>query len=211
MEDGFDAGEGAAAEAGGGVAFGDEFDGVGVEPEVEVGVGGEGLVVEAGEVRLGAPAREVGFEVGELGEGQAEVAPDGGVVALDFGETFEVEGSLVERGEFGLGEGPAAFGDAGARGEVEGVEFEDLASPADGGSAFDADAAGVDAAMREAGDFAVVEGLRGVFADGAAAFEEEDFFAFAGELDGERDAGGSCADDADVCEEAGCGISLRRS
>jgi len=100
VEGGFDAGERAAAEAGGGVALGEEFDGVGVEPEVEVGVGGEGLVVEAGEVRLGTPAGEVGFEVGELGEGLAEVAPDGGVAALDFREAFELEGSLVERGEF---------------------------------------------------------------------------------------------------------------
>jgi hypothetical protein len=76
------------------------------------------------------------------------------------------------------------LGNAGARGEVEGVEFEDLASPADGGSAFDADAAGVDAAMREAGDFAVVESLRGVFAGCAAAFEEQDLCALAGELYG---------------------------
>ncbi len=175
-----------------------------MKPEVDAGVGGEGLVVEAGEIWLGAPAGKVGFEVGELGEGEAEVAPDGGVVSLDFGESFEVEGSLVERGQFGLGEGPAAFGDTGARGEVEGVELEDLASPADGGSAFDADAAGVDAAMRKAGDFAVVEGLRGVFADRAASFEEQHFFSFAGELYGERDAGGSRTYDADVCGEV-CG------
>jgi len=69
-EDGFDAGEGSAAEASGGFAFGDEFDCACVEPEVEVGVGGEGSVVEAGEVWLGAPAGEVGFEVGELGKGE---------------------------------------------------------------------------------------------------------------------------------------------
>src|SRR5437763_342844 len=37
-------------------------------------------------------------------------------------------------------------------------------------------------------------------AGGAAAFEQQHFFAFAGELDGERNAGGSCADDADVCD-----------
>jgi hypothetical protein len=76
---------------------------------MEVGVGDEGFVVEPGEVWLGAPAGEIGFEVGELGEGLAEVAPDGGVASLDFGEALEVEGSLVKRGQFGLGEGPAAF------------------------------------------------------------------------------------------------------
>src|SRR6266851_3422236 len=114
-----------------------------------------------------------------------------------------MQGALVERDQFGLGEGPAAFGNAGARGEVESVELEDLASPADGGSTFDPNAAGVDAAMRKAGDFAVVEGLRGVFADRATALQKQHFFALAGELDGERDAGGSRADDADVCEEAG--------
>src|SRR5260370_42310955 len=58
--------------------------------------------------------------------------------------------------------------------------------------------------MGEAGDLAVVEGLRGVFADCSAAFEEQDFFALADELDGERDASGSRTDDADVCEEV-CG------
>src|SRR5207244_179399 len=74
--------------------------------------------------------------------------------------------------------------------------------PAHGGSAFDSNAARVDAAMGEAGDFAVVEGLRGVFAIDSAAFEKQHFCAFAGELDGERDAGCSCAYDADVCDEA---------
>ena len=57
VEDGFGAGEGAAAQAGGGVAFGYEFDGACVEPEVEVGVGGEGFVVEAGEVGRGTSGR----------------------------------------------------------------------------------------------------------------------------------------------------------
>ena len=210
MEDGFDAGEGAAAEAGGGVAFGEELDGVGVQPEVEVGVGGEGLVVQAGEVGLGAPAREIGLEVGELGEGEAEIAPDGVVASLDLARPSRWR-ARRRRGQFGLGEGPAAVGNARRGGEVLGVELEDLASPADGRSALDADAAGVDAAMREADDLAVVEGLGGVFADGAAAFEEQDVFAFAGELDGEGDASGTGADDADVCEEAGGGVSWRRS
>ena len=53
--------------------------------------------------------------------------------------------------------------------------------------------------MGEAGDFAVVEGLRGVLAVGAAALEEQHLFAFASELDGERDSSGSCTHDADVC------------
>src|SRR5439155_27013034 len=43
-EDGFDAGEGTAAQAGGGVAFCEEFDCACVQAELEVGVGGEGLV-----------------------------------------------------------------------------------------------------------------------------------------------------------------------
>ena len=59
--------------------------------------------------------------------------------------------------------------------------------------------------MRKTDDFAVVECLRGVFTDCSAAFEEQDFFAFAGKLDGERDAGGSRSDDADVCEEVRAG------
>ena len=68
----------------------------------------------------------------------------------------------------------------------------------------------VDAAVREADDVAVVDGLGGVFAD-CTAFEEEDGFAFAGELDGEGDAGGSSTGDANVCVEAGGGVSVRRS
>ena len=202
-EDGFDAGEGAAAEADGGVAFGDEFDGARVQPEVDVGMGGEGLVVEAGEVWLGAPAREIRVEALKLGEGQAEVAPDGLVASLDFGEAFELERSLVERGQFGLGEWPAAVRNARAWGEVAGVELEDLASPTDGRAALHANAARVDAAMGQADDLAVVDGLRGVFANGPAAFKEQHFFAFAGELNSEGDAGGPCTGDADVCDEAG--------
>ena len=69
-----------------------------MQPEVDVGLGGEGLVVETGEVWLGAPTREIGVEAFELGEGQAEIAPDGRVASLDFGEAFELERSLVERG-----------------------------------------------------------------------------------------------------------------
>jgi hypothetical protein len=42
-----------------------------VQPEVDIVVGGECLVVELGEVWLRTPAREVGFEVGELSEREA--------------------------------------------------------------------------------------------------------------------------------------------
>ena len=59
-----------------------------------------------------------------------------------------MQGSLVERSQFGLGEGPATLRDAWARGEVEGVELEDLAAPANRGAALHPDAAGMDAAMR---------------------------------------------------------------
>ncbi len=50
------AGKSAAAETGGGIPFGQEFDGAGVEPEVDIGVRVEGSVVETGEVRFRAPA-----------------------------------------------------------------------------------------------------------------------------------------------------------
>jgi hypothetical protein len=203
VEDGFDTGEGSRADACGSFAFGNEFDCVGVEPEVDVGMGGEGVVVEAGEVGLGAPAREAGLEIGKLRGGQTKIAPDGVVTSFDVSEAFEVEGALVVRGEVLAGKGPAAAGNSGAWGEVEGVELEDLASPANGGAALGADAAGVDAAMGETGDLAVVEGLGGLFTDGAAAFEEQDLFTLAGELDGEGDAGGSRSGDADICDEAG--------
>ena len=92
-----------------------------------------------------------------------------------------------------------------------GIEFEDLATPANGRSTLYADAAGVDAAMGKADDLAVVDGLRGVFADGAAAFEEQHFFAFAGELDGEGDAcGAGAAMQMSAMKPAG-GVSWRRS
>ncbi len=206
-EDGFDAGEGAATEAGGGFAVGHQLDGAGMEPEMDVGVLDEGLVVEASEVWLGAPAREVGFEVFVLGEGQAKILPDGCVAAFDLGQAFERESAFVKGCQGGLGKWPSAFGDAGAGGEVERVEFEDLASPTDGGAAFYADAAGVDAAMRKAGDLAVVEGLRGVFPGRAAAFEQENFFALSCRLYREGNACRSCAYDAEVRSKSGWGIS----
>src|SRR6202044_252989 len=77
-EDGFDAGEGSAADALRGFALKQKLDGAGVEPKVDVGVGCESFVVEAGEVGLGTPAGEVGFEVCELGEREFHIAPDGG-------------------------------------------------------------------------------------------------------------------------------------
>ncbi len=131
------------------------------------------------------------------------IAPDGLVASFHLREAFQVKGPFVIGGEFGFGKGPATFRNAGPWGEVGGVEFEDLSTPADGGSTLYADTAGVDTAMGETGDFAVVDGLRGIFTNGAATFEEQNLFAFAGELDGECDACGTGADDADVCDEAG--------
>src|SRR5271170_5991302 len=174
-----------------------------MEPEVDVGVGREDVVVEAGEVGLGTPAREMGLEIGKLWGRQVEITPDCLVVSFDVGKPLEVEGALVVRDKFAAGEGPAAAGNTGTRLEVDVIQLEDLASPADRSAALSANAASVDTAMRETGDLAVVECLRRFFADGAAAFEEENCFALAGELDGEGDAGGSCTGDADICDEAG--------
>ena len=55
-EDRFNSGQSAATKASRGFPFGEEFDCAGVKPEVDIGVGGEGLVVETGEVWFRAPA-----------------------------------------------------------------------------------------------------------------------------------------------------------
>ena len=57
--------------------------------------------------------------------------------------------------------------------------------------------------MGKADDFAIVESLRGVFADSTTALQEQDFFSFAGRFYGERYAGCSCTGDADICSETG--------
>jgi len=56
LKNGLDVGKGATTHTGGGLPIGHQLHGAGVEPEVDVGMSGKGLVVKAGEVRLGAPA-----------------------------------------------------------------------------------------------------------------------------------------------------------
>ena len=90
-EDSFYPRQSAGADADCGVAFGNELDCVGMKPEMDIGVSGEGSMVETGKVRFRAPAREVGFEIGKLGKREAQVAPDGFIAALNFGEAFELE------------------------------------------------------------------------------------------------------------------------
>ncbi len=78
----------------------EEVDGVGVQPDLEIG-GFECFAVQAREVGLGAPAGEIGLQLGEGWFGEAEGFPDVGVVAERSAEAFEVEGAAVEGFELG--------------------------------------------------------------------------------------------------------------
>ncbi len=89
-EDGFNPRQGAGADSLCSFIFEEKLDGAGVEPNMDFGMGSEGFVVEASEVRFGAPAGEIGFEAFELGEGEPEVAPDSGITTLDLGEPSRV-------------------------------------------------------------------------------------------------------------------------
>src|SRR3981081_3215242 len=70
------------------------------------------LLWRRGEFGSGGPRGGGGVGGGGLGEGAAEFPPTGGVASLDFGKALEVQGSLVERDQFGFWEWPAAFVDA---------------------------------------------------------------------------------------------------
>ena len=114
-KDRLDAGEGTATQAAHRLVFKDRFDGIGVEPNGETGIVFKALAMEAGKIGFGAPAGDVGVEVGEGWYCEADLLPDGVVLTSYSGEASELEGSLVVASEFGFVEGPAAGFDAGAR------------------------------------------------------------------------------------------------
>ncbi len=92
-----------------------------------------------------------------------------------------------------------------ARGEVDGIEFKNLAAPFERRASLRAEAAGVDAAMLVADDLALIGLLRGFFEVLATAFEEENAFPETHKLHGKRDARSARADDADIAADCGIG------
>ena len=93
---------GAYAKSADGLFVHKEFDGVGVEPDLEVGGGLESLGAQAREVGLRTPTGEIGLQIGEGWFGDAEGFPDVGIVAENVAEALEVERTAIKRLEFGV-------------------------------------------------------------------------------------------------------------
>ncbi len=158
----------------------------------------QGTGVEVREVGFWAPAGQERVEIREHRLRQSQFAPDGRVFKRCAGESFQFDRALIVRGQFPLGDGPAAPFHPGALLEVDGIELQDLATPSRGGAADGAKAAIVDAMVAKAGDLAAIGVLRGLLDVFAAAFQHHHAPAMAGQFHGKQDAGRAGADDAYV-------------
>ena len=192
-------GEGAAAHAGGAaVVVPKEFDGIGVEPELDAGIVFEAAAMQTRKVRLRAPTGQVEVEIGEAGRGFAEHLPYVTIAGQARVQAFYLKGTRVKRGEVCFAKGPAAARDPGMRLEVGIFKLQDLPAPLRGGAAMEAEAAFVDPTVWEAGEIGAIQALRGLLGERATSFQKKDVLAQPGEFNGEADARSARAYDQDV-------------